>query len=359
MKHRGPQTTEEKDLDMRQDRSRRFNASSKHILKWSSAFVFAFAALTASITAYAEPLEITFSHVVTEDTPKGQMALKFKQLVEQRLPGDFVVNVFPNSTLFDDENELKALLLNDVQFLAPSLSKFERYTKKLQIFDLPFLFDDMAAVDRFQRSPQGQKLLEVMNPKGLIGLGYLHNGMKQLSANAPLYLPTDAKAKKFRIMASDVIAAQFEAIGAIPVKKPFSEVLPLLQSRAIDGQENSWSNIYSSKLYETQSHITETNHGILDYMIVTSEAFWKSLPPQHRQVLKECLDEAIALGNQTAINKNIEDKQAIIDSNRSHLVTLTPTQRQQWIDAMKPVWSKFEAGIGKELLDAAQAANHH
>ncbi|WP_434928810.1 TRAP transporter substrate-binding protein [Shewanella sp. HL-SH2] len=313
--------------------------------------------LASSFNVFAEPIEIKFSHVVAENTPKGQMALKFKELVEQRLPGEYTVSVFPSSQLFGDNNELAALLLNDVQIVAPSLSKFERYTKKLQVFDLPFLFEDMAAVDRFQQSEEGQKLLNSMNRKGLVGLGYLHNGMKQFSAHAPLSTPGEANGKKFRIMASDVIAAQFDAVKAIPVKKPFSEVFTLLQTRAIDGQENTWSNIYSMKFYEVQSHITESNHGVLDYMLVTSNTFWKNLPKDKRDIIKKSLDEAIVLGNQIAAAKEGEDKQAILDSKRSELVSLTAVQRQQWVDAMKPVWTKFESQIGKDVIEAAQAAN--
>ncbi|AZQ11048.1 MULTISPECIES: TRAP transporter substrate-binding protein [Shewanella] len=315
------------------------------------------ALLGLSLGAAAEPVEIKFSHVVAENTPKGQMALKFKELVETRLPGEYKVSVFPNSQLFGDNNELAALLLNDVQLVAPSLSKFERYTKKLQIFDLPFLFEDMAAVDRFQQSEAGQKLLNSMSRKGVVGLGYLHNGMKQFSANNPLSLPTDAQGKKFRIMPSDVIAAQFEVVGAIPVKKPFSEVFTLLQTRAIDGQENTWSNIYSKKFFEVQTHITESNHGVLDYMVVTSDTFWKSLPKDKRDVIKQSLDEAIALGNELALKKADEDRQLILDSKRVELVTLTPAQRQAWVNAMRPVWAKFEDKIGKDLIDAAEAAN--
>jgi C4-dicarboxylate-binding protein DctP len=310
-----------------------------------------------SLSANAEPITIKFSHVVAENTPKGQMALKFKELVEQRLPGEYKVDVFPNSQLFGDTNEIAALLLNDVQFVAPSLSKFERYTKKLQIFDLPFLFEDMAAVDRFQQSEAGQTLLNSMNRKGLVGLGYLHNGMKQFSANDPLVSPKDAAGKKFRIMASDVIAAQFDAVNAIAVKKPFSEVFTLLQTRAIDGQENTWSNMYSMKFYEVQSHITETNHGVLDYMVVTSNKFWKGLPKDKRDIMKQALAEAIALGNEIAAAKDFEDRDAILASKRSSLATLTPSQRQQWVNTMKPVWAKFEKQIGKEMLEAAQAAN--
>ncbi|MGL4894098.1 TRAP transporter substrate-binding protein [Shewanella sp.] len=310
-----------------------------------------------SVTAFAAPVEIKFSHVVAENTPKGQMALKFKELVEQRLPGEYKVSVYPNSQLFGDNNELAALLLNDVQLVAPSLSKFERYTKRLQVFDLPFLFNDMAAVNRFQQGEAGQKLLDSMNRKGIVGLGYLHNGMKQFTANTPLKQPTDAKGLKFRVMASDVLAAQFDAVGAIPVKKPFSEVFTLLQTRAIDGQENTWSNTYSQKFYEVQSHITESNHGVLDYMVVTSDTFWKSLPEDKRKIIKGALDESIALGNKIAAEKDNEDKQLILNSKLSQLVTLSPAERQQWVDVMKPVWTKFEDQVGKEVIEAAVAAN--
>lgn len=329
----------------------------RHSLKQLLRLTSVVTLLSASLSVSAAPVEIKFSHVVAENTPKGQMALKFKALVEERLPGEYQVNVFPNSQLFGDNNELSALLLNDVQFVAPSLSKFERYTKKLQIFDLPFLFQDMDAVNRFQQSESGQKLLNSMKRKGLVGLGYLHNGMKQFSASSPLILPEDASGKKFRIMASDVLAAQFQAVNAIPVKKPFSEVFTLLQTRAIDGQENTWSNIYSKKFFEVQSHITESNHGVLDYMVVTSDTFWKSLPGDKRKVIKAALDEAVAYGNEIAAAKVDKDKQAIIDSKRSEITYLTPEQRAAWVSAMKPVWAQFENKIGKDLIEAAVASN--
>ena len=307
--------------------------------------------------AAAEPIVIKFSHVVAENTPKGQMANKFKELVEARLPGKVKVEVFPNSQLFGDNKVLEAMLLGDVQMAAPSLSKFKRYTKKLQLFDLPFLFSDLKAVERFQQSPEGQKLLHATEKKGIVGLGYLHNGMKQLSASKPLRVPEDAKKLKFRIMSSDVLAAQFKALDAMPLKKPFSEVFTLLQTKAIDGQENTWSNIYSKKFYEVQPYITESNHGVLDYMVVTSKEFWNSLPDDIRGEVKKALDEAIELGNKVAYEKSVADRQAIIDSGRSEVIELTPEQRAKWVAVMKPVWKQFEDQIGKDLIDAAWAAN--
>ncbi|MEA3333352.1 MAG: TRAP transporter substrate-binding protein [Pseudomonadota bacterium] len=319
--------------------------------------VVAVALMAFATVSFAGPVVIKFSHVVAENTPKGQMANKFKELVEKRLPGKVEVEVFPNSQLFGDNKVLEAMLLGDVHMAAPSLSKFKKYTKSLQLYDLPFLFKDMDAVGTFQNGPYGQKMLMSIKKKGLIGLGYLHNGLKQLSSSSPLRVPADAKQKKFRIMSSDVLAAQFEAVGAMPLKKPFSEVFTLLQTKAIDGQENTWSNIYSKKFFEVQGFITESNHGLLDYMIVTSTEFWMGLSDELRTEIKASLDEAIAFGNSVAAQKSVEDRQKIIDSKRSEIIQLTDAERQQWVDKMKPVWKKFEGQIGKDYIDAAIAAN--
>lgn len=323
--------------------------------------------LTAAVTSIAltlgaqavsaAPIELKFSHVVAENTPKGQMAIKFRDLVAERMGDKVEVKVFPNSQLFGDNKVLEAMLLGDVQMAAPSLSKFQKYTKSLQIFDLPFLFKDMDAVERFQQSGQGQELLNSLRKRGLVGLGYLHNGMKQLSASEPLRVPSDASGKKFRIMTSDVLQAQFEAVDAVPLKKPFSEVFTLLQTKAIDGQENTWSNIYSKKFHEVQPYITESNHGVLDYLVVTSAEFWSGLDEDVRAELKQALDEAIAYGNNISNDKAAEDRQAIIDSGRSEVIEISDAERQQWVDAMKPVWKQFEDEIGADLIEAAAQSN--
>lgn len=313
--------------------------------------------LSLTALAHAAPIVIKFSHVVAEDTPKGQMAVKLKECVDARLAGKVQLEVFPSSQLFDDDKVLSAMLLGDVQLAAPALSKFEKYTTVLQIYDLPFLFKDMKAVDTFQQGPEGQAMLKSMEGKGLIGLGYLHNGLKQMGANKPLRVPADAKGQKFRIMTSDVLAAQFEAVSAIPLKKPFSEVFTLLQTKAIDGQENTWSNMYTQKMHEVQEYITETNHGLLDYMLVTSAEFWNGLPADVRTELEACIKEATAYGNKVSDDKDIEDKKKIADSGRTQIITITPEERQQWVEAMKPVWDKFAPSIGQKNIDAAVAAN--
>jgi C4-dicarboxylate-binding protein DctP len=324
----------------------------------SKKFLIVIATLTLLLfagSALAGPIVVKFSHVVAENTPKGKMANKFKDLVEKRLGDKVVVEVYPNSQLFNDNKVLSAMLLGDVQLAAPALSKFQKYTDVLQLYDLPFLFPDMETVEEFQQGPYGQAMLKSLEDKGFMGLGYLHNGLKQLSANEPLRVPEDAAGKKFRIMTSDVLAAQFEAVDAVPLKKPFSEVFTLLQTNAIDGQENTWSNIYSKKFFEVQKYITESNHGLLDYMIVTSSEFWNGLPDDIRKELKAALDEAIAYGNEVSAQKAEADKQKIIDSGRSEIIQLTDEQRAKWVGAMKPVWDEFKAEIGEEYVDAAAA----
>src|SRR5690606_2161594 len=240
----------------------------------------------AGLAHAADPITIKFSHVVAENTPKGQGALMFKRLAEERLPGKVKVEVYPNSSLYGDGKEMEALLLGDVHIIAPSLAKFEHYSKQLQIFDLPFLFDDIEAVDRFQRSEAGQKLLSSMQDKGITGLGYWHNGLKQLSANKKLIEPKDARGLKFRVQASAVLDEQFKALRANPRKMSFAEVYQGLQTGVVNGAENPYSNIYSQKMHEVQKYITESNHGLLDYMVITNTKFWEGLPADIRGELR-------------------------------------------------------------------------
>jgi len=304
------------------------------------------------------PLVVKLSHVVADQTPKGQAAIKFKELAEKKLPGKVNVQVFPSSQLFGDAKELEALLLGDVQIIAPSLSKFDRYTKKIQVFDLPFLFDDIAAVDHFQASPQGKGLLEAMVSRGLRGLGYWHNGMKQLSDNRDkLVRPEDVKGLKFRIQASDVLEAQFRALGANPQKMAFSEVYQALQTGVVDGQENTWSNIYSQKYHEVQKTIAETNHGVIDYMVVTNAKWWDGLPADVRKALGEAMTEATAFGNKLAGDINESDKKKIADAGKAKIQKLSKDDIAAWRKSMEPVWKKFEGDIGKDLIQAALKSN--
>ncbi|PRB82758.1 C4-dicarboxylate TRAP substrate-binding protein DctP [Pseudomonas sp. MYb185] len=316
-------------------------------------------ALTLSLAGLvqAAPISIKFSHVVAEHTPKGQGALLFKKLVEERLPGQVTVQVYPNSSLFGDGKEMEALLLGDVQIIAPSLAKFEHYTKQIQIFDLPFLFDDIEAVDRFQQSPEGLALLTSMADKGITGLGYWHNGMKQLSANKALHEPKDARGLKFRVQASAVLDEQFKALRAAPRKMSFAEVYQGLQTGVVNGAENPYSNIYSQKMHEVQKYITESNHGVLDYMVITNTKFWDGLPEDIRNELSAILAEVTVEVNKQAEELNQGDKQRILAAGTTEVIDLTPEQRELWRDAMRPVWKKFEGQIGAELIQAAERSN--
>ena len=326
-------------------------------MKFTVKLLAASVALAFGMAAQAAPIVIKYSHVVADITPKGKAALKFKELAEKALPGKVEVQVFPNSQLFGDGKELEALLLGDVQIIAPSLAKFGKYTPKIQIFDLPFLFDDIHAVDRFQASPEGQSLLTSMSKKGILGLGYLHNGMKQLSANTKLLTPADAKGLKFRIQASDVLESQFKAVGANPQKISFAEVYQALQTGVVDGTENPWSNTYSKKFHEVQKFIMESDHGVLDYMVITNAKWWNGLPPDVQKGLKTAMDESIKFGNKVAFDEDADFRKKVIADKKAEVLALTKEQKAAWRAAMQPVWKKFEGDIGKNLIDAAQRAN--
>ena len=315
------------------------------------------AGLVQAAETASAPISIKFAHVVAEHTPKGQGALMFKQLAEERLPGRVKVEVYPNSSLFGDGKEMEALLLGDVQLLAPSLAKFEHYAKQIQIFDLPFIFDDIDALDRFQQSPQGKSLLTAMEGKGITGLGYWHNGMKQLSSNKALYEPKDARGLKFRVQASAVLDEQFKALRAAPRKMSFAEVYQGLQTGVVNGTENTWSNYESQKVHEVQKFFTESNHGAIDYMVITNTKFWKGLPEDIRTELDAVMAEVTIEVNKQAEALNQESRQRIINAGSSEIIQLTPEQREEWRKAMQPVWKKFEGDIGKELIDAAISSN--
>ena len=321
-------------------------------------------ALALSLTAQAalaecDPGEVVakFSHVTNTDRhPKGIAASLLAERVNEEMNGSLCIEVFPQSSLYNDDQVLEAMLQGDVQLAAPSLSKFENFTKVFQVFDLPFMFDDIAAVDRFQTSADGQAMLDSMQRRGLQGLGFWHNGMKQMSANVALEVPTDAEGLKFRVQASDVLVAQMEAMGASPQPMAFSEVYGALQTGVVDGQENTWSNIWGQKFFEVQDGITETNHGIIDYLVVASVDWLDSLEPDVRDQFMTILKEVTETRNAEAFAVNEEAKQSIVD-NGGVVRQLTAEQRQAWVDAMAPVWDQFAGDIGQDVIDAARSYN--
>lgn len=330
----------------------------KHLLTTAAvALALSATAQTAAAACDDGEIVIKFSHVTNTDRhPKGIAATMLAERVNAEMNGKACVEVFPNSTLYNDDQVLEALLQGDVQLAAPSLSKFEQFTKVFRIFDLPFMFKNIAAVDEFQNSETGQAMKESMTRRGLLGLAFWHNGMKQMSAKAPLLTPADAAGMKFRVQNSDVLKAQMAAMGASPQPMAFSEVYGALQTGVVDGQENTWSNIYGQKFFEVQDGITETNHGIIDYMVVSSVDFLDSLDADTRDQFLTILDEVTTVRNAESTRVNEEARQAIIDAGGT-IRELTPEQRAAWVEAMLPVWAQFAEEVGQENIDAAQAIN--
>ena len=300
---------------------------------------------------------IKFSHVTNTDKhPKGIAATLLAERVNAEMNGKACMEVFPSSQLYNDDQVLEAMLQGDVQLAAPSLSKFETFTKQFRIFDLPFMFKNMEAVDAFQTSDTGKAMKESMVRRGLLGLEFWHNGLKQISANKPLMVPGDAEGLKFRVQQSDVLKAQFAALGASPQAMAFSEVYGALQTGVVDGQENTWSNIYGQKFFEVQDGITETNHGIIDYLVVTSVDWWDGLDADVRDQLATILREVTMTRNAEAFAVNEQAKQAVIDAG-GEVRGLTAEERQAWVDAMRPVWDQFEGDVGADNIAAAQEIN--
>lgn len=300
------------------------------------------------------PIVIKFPHVTAPATPKGQAAERLKQLVDERLGGRVIVEVYPSGQLLNDDDSLDALAFGEIQMIAVSLSKLDRLTHAFQVFDLPFLFRDLHAVEKFQASPDGRSLLLSMQDRGLLGLAFWHNGMKQFGGPVPMRTPAAAKNLKFRIMESDVLQAQILQIGGNPQKMAFGEVYQALQTGAVDAQENTWSNIYSSKFYEVQDFLTETNHGYLGYLVAVNTDFWNALPDDIRLELQDIVMQVSAWANEHSVTINNEAREKIVASGSSEIVTPTDAELAQWQTVMRPVWQKFEDVIGAELIRTAQ-----
>jgi C4-dicarboxylate-binding protein DctP len=266
------------------------------------------------------------------------------------------VEVYPSAQLMEDTESIEALAFGEVQMIATSVSLYDRLTPKFQVFDLPFLFPNLAAVEKFQKSPAGRELLGALKDHGILGLQFWHNGMKQLSGPRPLIAPGDAKGLKFRVMESDILQAEIEAVGGSPQKMAFGEVYQALQTGTVDAQENTWSNIYSSKFYEVQPYMTESNHGYIGYLVAVNAKFWQALPEDLRTGLEATLAEVTEWGNARAGEINLDDRKRIVDSGRSQITVLTPEQVAAWQAAMRPVWDRFRGEIGADLIDAALAA---
>ncbi|MBR0796056.1 TRAP transporter substrate-binding protein [Bradyrhizobium jicamae] len=298
------------------------------------------------------PIVIKFSHVVASDTPKGKAADKFKELAEKYTNGKVKVEVYPNSTLYKDKEELEALQLGAVQMLAPSNSKFGPIgIKEFEVFDLPYILPDLKSLRKVTDGPLGAKLLQKLDSKGMTGLAYWDNGFKQMSANKKLVAPSDYKGLKFRIQSSKVLEAQFRALGAIPQVMAFSDVYQALQTGVVDGQENTWSNIYTQKMHEVQKYATVTNHGYIGYVVVVNKKFWDGLPADIRDELNKAMKEATEFGNSQSAKENDDALEAIKKAGKTEIISLTPEQDEAMRKAMMPVYKEVASRVGQPLID--------
>ena len=316
-------------------------------------FVFAIlaTALAAGAAQAQQPIIIKFSHVVAENTPKGKGALKFKELAEASTKARVKVEVYPNSQLFKDGEEMQMLQLGNVQMLAPSVSKFGPLgVREFEVFDLPFIFDDENDLHNVTQGRIGQQLFKKLDSKGIVGLAYWDNGFKQMSSNKPLKTPADFRGQKIRIQSSKILDAQMRALGATPQVMAFSEVYQALQTGVVDGQENTWSNIYTQKFFEVQKYFTMSNHGVIEYAVIVNKKFWDGLPADIRAALDSSMKEATKYANDIAKQENDQALEKIKASGKSQIITLTPEEKKAWKKAELKVHKDNETTIGKDLI---------
>ncbi|MBI5780127.1 MAG: TRAP transporter substrate-binding protein [Rhodocyclales bacterium] len=316
------------------------------------------AALALVGTAAAnEPIVIKFSHVVAEDTPKGKGALKFKELAEKYTEGKVKVEVYPNSTLYKDKEELEALQLGAVHMLAPSLSKFGPLgVREFEVFDLPYIFDNYEDLHKVTYGPVGQQLMAKLEPKGIKGLAFWDNGFKSLTANTPIRQPSDLKGKKMRIQSSKVLEEQMRALGAIPQVMAFSEVYQALQTGVVDGTENTLSNIYTQKMHEVQKYLTLTDHGYIGYTVITNKTFWEGLPADIRTQLEQAMKEATEYGNGIAKEENEQALELVKAAGKTEIHVPTAEEKRAFKRALVPVHKKMESRVGADLIQSIYQA---
>ena len=311
-------------------------------------------AAAVSMSAFAQtPIVIKFSHVVATDTPKGQAAERFKQLAEKATQGRVKVELYPNSQLYKDKEELEALQLGAVQMLAPSLAKFGPLgAKEFEAFDLPYIFPSKAGLYAVTEGPIGKSMLQKLEPKGITGLAFWDNGFKVMSANKPMHTPADFKGLKMRIQASKVLDGQMRALGANPQVLAFSEVYQALQTGVVDGTENPPSNVYTQKMHEVQKHITMSNHGYLGYAVIVNKKFWDGLPADIRASLEAAMRDATTYEKAIAQRDNDMAMDAIKKGGKTTIYNLTPVEQAAWRKALLPVHKEMEGRIGKDLIAA-------
>jgi C4-dicarboxylate-binding protein DctP len=316
-------------------------------------FGIAAALFVLPVAAQQAPIIIKFSHVTTSETPKGKGADQFKKLAEERTSGRVKVEVYPNSSLYKDKEELEALQLGAVQMLAPSVSKFGPLgVREFEVFDLPYIFDSIEEMHRITEGPLGQALLNKLELRGILGLAYWDNGFKQMSANKPLRKPDDIRGLKLRIQSSKVLEAQMRSVNALPQVMAFSEVYQAMQTGVVDGSENTLSNIYTQKHHEVQKFLTLSDHGYIGYAVITNKKFWDGLPADLRGILEGAMKDATKHANDIAKKENDDALEGIRKSGKTQILTLTPAEKAEWKKAMVKSHRQMEERVGADLIKA-------
>ena len=323
-------------------------------MKFKSLYLALAGAAIVAGPAFAQaPIVIKFSHVVANDTPKGKGADRFKELVEKATNGRVKIEVYPNSTLYKDKEEMEALQLGAVQMLAPSLAKFGPLgVKEFEVFDLPYIFPSKDVLYRVTEGPVGKDLFKKLEPKGITGLAYWDNGFKVMSSNKPMHMPADFKGMKMRIQSSKVLDAQMRALGANPQVMAFSEVYQALQTGVVDGTENPPSNLYTQKMHEVQKHVTMSDHGYLGYAVIVNKKFWDGLPADVRTQLDGAMKDATKYANAIAQQENDKAMAAVKASGKTEIYTLNDKEKAEWRKALAPVQKDMESRIGKATIEA-------
>jgi C4-dicarboxylate-binding protein DctP len=320
-------------------------------IRLAAAFVFVLSTMLGSSAIAQQPIVIKFSHVVAVNTPKGKGAEKFKELAEQRTNGRVKVEVYPNSSLFKDGEEMEALQLGSVQMLAPSVSKFGPLgVREFELFDLPYIFDSYDDLHKVGDGPVGRSLFKKLESKGIIGLAFWDNGFKDMSANKPIRTPEDVRGLKMRIQSSKVLGDQMKALGALPQVMAFSEVYQALQTGVVDGTENPPSNFYTQKMHEVQKYLTMTDHGVIEYAVIVNKKFWEGLPADIRSALEGAMKDATKYANEIAKKENDDALAAVKASGKTEIINLTPEQKTAWKRALLSVHKENESRIGKDVI---------
>ena len=321
------------------------------------ALLLGFAVMTLQPAIAAPPILIKFSHVVDENTPKGLAALEFKRLAEERTRGRVKVQVYPNSSLYKDREELEALQLGAVQMLAPSLAKFGQLgLRDFEVFDLPYIFPNRQVLKTVTQGAIGRELLSQLEDRGILGLAYWDNGFKVMSSNSPIRLPEDLKGKRMRIQPSRVLEAQMEALGATPLPLAFSDVYTALETGLVDGTENPPSNLYSKNMHEVQKYVAVTNHGYLGYAVIVNRKFWNSLPADLRLTLERCIVDATRKNDDEAEKLNAMALVKVKQFKNTQVHTLSAVELELWRKALEPVHRRMESRISKDLINSIRKA---